>query len=88
MISTNPIRTPSVPAPTCRCSECILDPFASHGIYIIGAYQVPARLSLRGGKVTDSQVRWEIVGKSGMRQGRSTAPFPFAQSDDDRMWLI
>ena len=88
MISTTPIRVPLSPAPACRCGECIRDPFASHGIYTIGAYQVPARLSLRGGKVTDSQVRWEIVGKSGMRQGRSTAPFPFAQSDDDRMWLI
>lgn len=88
IISTPPIKTPTVPAPTCRCSECIRDPFESHGLYTIGAYQVPARLSRRGGKVTDSQVRWEVVGKSGMRHGRSTAVFPNAQSDDDRMWLI
>jgi hypothetical protein len=88
MISTTPIRVPRTAAPTCRCGECILDPFASHGIYTIGAYQVPARLSLRGGKVTDPQVAWEIGGESGVRQGRMTQVFPFAQSDEDRVWLI
>jgi hypothetical protein len=45
-------------------------------------------LSLRGGKVTQPQVAWEIGGESGIRQHRMTAVFPFAQSDDDRMWLI
>ncbi len=88
MISTTPIRVPLSPAPACRCGECIRDPFASHGIYTIGAYKVPACLSLRGGKVTDPQVAWEIGGETGIRQHRMTAVFPFAQSDDDRRWLI
>jgi hypothetical protein len=86
--STTPIRAPRVPAPTCRCRECILNPFDSHGLYTIGAYKVPSRLSLRGGRVTDPQVAWEIGEESGVRQHRMTAVFPNAQSDDDRMWLI
>jgi hypothetical protein len=86
MISTTPIRTPKSPAPACRCSECILDPFNSHGIYMIGAYKVPSVLSLRGGRVTKPQVAWECV--STISQGRMTEVFPFAQSDEDRRWLI
>ncbi len=88
MISTTPIKAPRMEAPTCRCRECILDPFASHGVYVIGAYKVPSRLSLRGGRVTKPQVAWEIGGESGIRQHRMTEVFPFAQSDEDRMWLI
>ena len=86
MISTTPIRIPKNPAPACRCGECIRDPFASHGIYMIGAYKVPSVLSLRGGRVTKPQVAWECV--STISQYRMTEVFPFAQSDDDRRWLI
>jgi hypothetical protein len=88
MISTTPIFAPRQEAPACRCSECILNPFESHGIYTIGAYKIPSRLSLRGGKVTAPKVAWEIGAESGVRQHRMTQVFPFAQSDDDRMWLI
>jgi hypothetical protein len=75
-------------APACRCGECITDPYESHGIYVIGAYKVPSRLSLRGGRVTDPQIAWEVGGETGIRQARLSAVFPFAQSDDDRAWLI
>ena len=87
MISTTPIKAPLSPVPTCRCSECIRNPFESHGLYTIGAYKVPSRLSLRGGKVTQPQVAWEL-GEGTVRMGRMTQVFPFAQSDEDRMWLI
>jgi len=86
MISATPIRTPKNPAPTCRCRECILNPFESHGLYMIGAYKIPSRLSLRGGKVTKAEVAWEAV--DSITQGRMTEVFPFAQSDDDRVWMI
>jgi len=86
MISTTPIRTPKNPAPTCRCGECIADPMTSHGIYMIGAYRVPAVLSLRGGRVTEPEIAWESV--STITRGKVTKIFPFAQADDDRRWLI
>jgi hypothetical protein len=53
---------------------------------MIGAYKVPSVLSLRGGRVTKPQVAWECV--STISQGRMTEVFPFAQSDEDRRWLI
>jgi hypothetical protein len=87
MISTTPIKAPLSPVPACRCGECIRDPFDSHGIYTIGAYKVPSRLSLRGGKITQAQVAWEL-GEGTVRMGRMTQVFPFAQSDEDRVWLI
>lgn len=86
MISTTPIMAPKNVAPSCRCRECVLNPFESHGIYLIGAYKVPSRLSLRGGRVTNPQVMWEC--SDTITQCKMTTVFPFAQSDEDRMWLI
>jgi hypothetical protein len=53
---------------------------------MIGAYKVPAVLSLRGGRVTKPKVAWDSV--STISRGKVTEVFPFAQSDDERVWLI
>lgn len=77
------IKAPVWERPNCRCSDCILNPTSSHGIYIIGAYKVPSVLSRRGNRVTDQAVEyaWPNGGQSGL-------PFVGARSDETRAWFI
>lgn len=88
MISSTPIRDIYFPIPTCRCSDCILRPTESHGIYTIGVYKIPSRLGRRGGRMTDAQVSWMLGSRDGLGMGRMTKPFANVQSEDDRFWDI
>lgn len=80
------IRVPANAAPQCRCSECILNPESSHGIYAIGAYQFPTLLSKRGNRSNPQSVTYRWVYPTGGERGLSTAPL--APSEDDRVWAI
>ena len=57
--------------PNCRCSDCILHPEDSHGIHAIGVYSPPARLSRRGGRITEESVSYyfptSATGGSGVK---------------------
>lgn len=72
--------------PECRCSDCILNPESSHGIYAIGSYQFPTLLSKRGNRSNPQAVQYRWVTPEGSERGMSTAPF--AKSEDERVWAI
>lgn len=72
--------------PNCKCSDCILNPESSHGIYAIGSYQFPTLLSKRGNRVNPQSVQYHWGPNSMSGRGLSTAPF--VKSEDDRVWVI
>lgn len=72
--------------PACKCSDCILHPESSHGIYAIGSYQFPTLLSKRGNRSNPQSVDYRWLSNGGSERGLSTAPF--APSVDDRVWPI
>ena len=83
------IRVPMWDMPKCNCSECILDPTTSHGIYTIGAYTVPSVLSRRGNHITPAHIQWQFTsnGKDACR-GKSIEVHGVLDSHDQRAWFI
>jgi hypothetical protein len=76
------IRTP-IWEVNCKCSDCILNPESSHGIYTIGAYKVPKVLSLRRSTAGDQAVEQHF--RTGCDRYSKRLPFEGARNDDPRV---
>jgi len=75
--------------PSCRCSDCILNPTTSHGIYMIGVYRFPVMLSKRGNHVHGQSVDTSFTfAGSTASGGHKVNVFPNAANDDPRVWVI
>lgn len=70
----------------CKCSDCILNPESSHGIYTIGAYKVPKVLSLRRSTAGDQAVEHHF--RIGCDRYSSRLPFENARNDDPRFIIF
>lgn len=82
------VHPPVNPAPACKCSDCILNPVSSHGIYMIGAYESPVMLSRRRSTPERAHLSWRYRFASGCEGGTSIYVPESLDNGDERVWII